>query len=180
MEAVWVKNVKVETRLGLLCLCCDDVFFSSAGRPLDGTVLLHFTCTNCLKVSWHGRNRQQLSYFCRCSGLKATSAPWNVLTDVETHFQCQTLTFTLFFYPSVSTQTEAVLLESMSDSIAMMLYVTVRNIKVTFDSSNRDWNVVYSHTNWVFYLDIVDNMCLSLVQLGDSDSLHHVDLYTKM
>lgn len=40
------------------------------------------------------------------------------------------------FSPSVSTQTETVLLESGSDSTAIMLYVTVRSIKVSVGGLN--------------------------------------------
>lgn len=172
MESVWVKNVKVETHLRVLCLCCELWWcFLLLCRPStrwdsSATLYLHKLLKS--EPTWQ---RQTTALLFRCSGLKATSATWTVLTDVETYFQCQGFTFTLFFFPSVSTQTEAVLLESKSDSMAIMLYVTVRNIKVTFDSSNWDWNIVHSHSNWVFYLDIVDNMWLSLVQLISYSSL---------
>lgn len=41
------------------------------------------------------------------------------------------------FSPSVSTQTESVLLDSSSDSTAIMLYVTVRSVKVSVGGLNR-------------------------------------------
>lgn len=66
----------------------------------------------------------------------------------------------LFLHVKVSTWTEAVLLESESDSTSIELYLTIDNIKVNFESltfiinkeAYTDWSEKQMTWIWLFFL----------------------------
>lgn len=109
------------------CVCA--VTFSSADRRPSGTAQLRSTCTDCCKVSQYGGRTAH-------SAGSAALLPSAALTHAQTCFQSWRFLLTLRFLLSVSTQTEAVLLEPEEDSTSIMLYVTVGNIKVSSESSD--------------------------------------------
>lgn len=110
-EIAW--SCEAQFWLCALNLLSELLFFSLSVHPPSGTAQLASTCTTCCKVSHHARHTR---------GPTVVLSGWFPLMVSSS--------------PTVSTHTEAVLLESSSDSTAIMLYVTVGSIKVSVGGLN--------------------------------------------